>query len=45
MSDKNVLKITIRGEGCGGKTSILSKYFFKKFKEEEKIYPSFYEKK
>ena len=45
MSD-NVLKIVILGEGRVGKTSILSKYFYKKFKEGEKstINPSFYEK-
>ena len=46
MSDENVLKIVILGEGRVGKTSILSKYFYKKFKEGEKstINPAFYEK-
>ena len=47
MSDDNVLKIVILGEGRVGKTSILSKYFNKKFNQGEKstINPSFYEKK
>ena len=47
MSDDNVLKIVILGEGRVGKTSILSKYFNKKFTQGEKrtINPSFYEKK
>lgn len=46
MSDEDVLKIVILGEGRVGKTSILSKYFKKKFNEGEKstINPSFYEK-
>ena len=46
MSDDNVLKIVILGEGRVGKTSILSKYFNKKFNQGEKstINPSFYEK-
>ena len=46
MSDENVLKIVILGEGRVGKTSILSKYFKKKFNEGEKstINPAFYEK-
>ena len=46
MSDENVLKIVILGEGRVGKTSILSKYFKKKFNEgqESTINPSFYEK-
>ena len=47
MSDDNVLKIVILGEGRVGKTSILSKYFNKKFNQGEKstINHSFYEKK
>ena len=46
MSDDNVLKIVILGEGRVGKTSILSKYFKKKFNEgqESTVNPSFYEK-
>jgi len=46
MSDDNVLKLVILGEGRVGKTSILSKYFNKKFNQGEKstINPSFYEK-
>ena len=46
MSDDNVLKLVILGEGRVGKTSILSKYFKKKFKEgqESTVNPSFYEK-
>ena len=46
MSDENVLKIVILGEGRVGKTSILSQYFNKKFDISEKstINPSFYEK-
>ena len=45
MSDEEVLKIVILGEGRVGKTSILSKYFSKKFDEGQKstINPSFYE--
>ena len=45
MSDEKVLKIVILGEGRVGKTSILSKYFSKKFDEGQKstINPSFYE--
>ena len=45
MSDEEVLKIVILGEGRVGKTSILSKYFDKKFNEGQKstINPSFYE--
>ena len=45
MSDEEVLKIVILGEGRVGKTSILSKYFSKKFNEGQKstINPSFYE--
>jgi len=47
MSDDNVLKLVILGEGRVGKTSILSKYFKQKFNQGEKstINPSFYEKK
>ena len=46
MSDDNVLKLVILGEGRVGKTSILSKYFNKKINQGEKstINPSFYEK-
>ena len=46
MSDDDVLKIVILGEGRVGKTSILSKYFKKKFNEgqESTINPAFYEK-
>ena len=46
MSDDNVLKIVILGEGRVGKTSILSKYFKKKFNEgqESTVNPAFYEK-
>ena len=46
MSDDDTLKIVILGEGRVGKTSILSKYFYKKFNEGEKstINPAFYEK-
>ena len=46
MSDDNVLKFVILGEGRVGKTSILSKYFKKKFNEGEKstVNPAFYEK-
>ena len=45
MSDDSVLKIVILGEGRVGKTSILSKYFSKKFDQNQKstINPSFYE--
>jgi len=45
MSDDNVLKFVILGEGRVGKTSILSRYFKKKFNEGEKstINPAFYE--
>ena len=45
MSEENVLKIIILGEGRVGKTEILSKYFLKKFDEDNKstIKPSFYE--
>ena len=35
MSEEGVLKIVILGEGRVGKTSILSKYFSKKFNEGE----------
>ena len=47
MSEEDILKIVILGEGRVGKTSILSKYFNKKFnaKEQSTINPSFYEKK
>ena len=47
MSEEDILKIVILGEGRVGKTSILSKYFIKKFnsKEQSTINPSFYEKK
>ena len=46
MSDDDTLKFVILGEGRVGKTSILSKYFYKKFNEGEKstINPAFYEK-
>ena len=46
MSDDNVLKIVILGEGRVGKNSILSKYFKKKFNEgqESTVDPWFYEK-
>lgn len=46
MSDENVLKFVILGEGRVGKTSILSKYFAKKFDEGQKstVNPAFYEK-
>jgi len=46
MSDDNVLKFVILGEGRVGKTSILSKYFKKKFNEGEKstVNPAFYQK-
>ena len=35
MSEENVLKIIILGEGRVGKTEILSKYFLKKFDEDK----------
>ena len=46
MSDEEVLKFVILGEGRVGKTSILSKYFTKKFDEGQKstVNPAFYEK-
>ena len=46
MSDDDVLKFVILGEGRVGKTSILSRYFAKKFDEGQKstVNPSFYEK-
>ena len=47
MSDENnSLKLVILGEGRVGKTSILQKYFYKKFDEGQKstINPAFYEK-
>ena len=46
MSEDNIIKIVILGEGRVGKTSILSKYFNKKFDSGEKstVNPSFYEK-
>ena len=46
MSDDEVLKFVILGEGRVGKTSILSKYFAKKFDEGQKstVNPAFYEK-
>ena len=46
MSDDNALKFVILGEGRVGKTSILSRYFNKKFDDSEKstINPSFYKK-
>ena len=46
MQDEDVLKIVILGEGRVGKTSILSKYFSKKFDQGQKstINPNFYEK-
>ena len=46
MQEEDVLKIVILGEGRVGKTSILSKYFNKKFDKDEKstVNPSFYEK-
>ena len=45
MSDDNILKFVILGEGRVGKTSILSKYFKNKFNQGEKstVNPSFYE--
>jgi len=46
MSEEEVqLKIIILGEGRVGKTEILSKYFLKKFNEDQKstIIPSFFE--
>ena len=45
MSEENVLKIIILGEGRVGKKEILSKYFLKKFDEDHKstIIPSFFE--
>ena len=45
MSNESGLKIVILGEGREGKTSILSKYFNKKFNDGEKstINPAFYE--
>ena len=45
MSEEEILKIVILGEGRVGKTEILSKYFLKKFDEDNKstIKPSFYE--
>ena len=47
MSQQNGLKFVILGEGRVGKTSILSKYFTKKFVEGQKstVNPSFYDKK
>ena len=47
MSDENALKFVILGEGRVGKTSILSRYFNKKFDDSEQstINPSFYKKK
>ena len=44
--DENVLKLVILGEGRVGKTSILLKYFHKKFDEGQvsTINPNFYEK-
>jgi small GTP-binding protein len=46
MSD-HALKFVILGEGRVGKTSILTRYFSKKFNEGEKstVNPAFYEKK
>ena len=46
MSDDEILKFVILGEGRVGKTSILSKYFAKKFDEGQKstVNPAFYEK-
>ena len=46
MSDEDVLKFVILGEGRVGKTSILSRYFSKKFDEGQKstVNPAFYEK-
>ena len=46
MSDDNVLKFVILGEGRVGKTSILQQYFKKRFNEGEKstVNPVFYEK-
>jgi Ras-related protein Rab-21 len=45
MSDDNILKFVILGEGRVGKTSILSKYFKNKFNQGEKstVNPAFYE--
>ena len=46
MSENITLKFIILGEGRVGKTSILSKYFSKKFDEGQKstVNPAFYEK-
>ena len=46
MSDNDVLKIVVLGEGRVGKTSLLMKYFNKKFNEGQKttINPTFFEK-
>ena len=46
MSENEALKFVILGEGRVGKTSILSKYFSKKFDEGQKstVNPAFYEK-
>ena len=46
MSNDEVLKFVILGEGRVGKTSILSRYFAKKFDEGQKstVNPAFYEK-
>jgi small GTP-binding protein len=47
MSDDNILKFVILGEGRVGKTSILQSHFKKKFNEGEKstINPAFYQDK
>ena len=37
MSDDNVLKIIILGEGRVGKTSILSKYFKKNLMKDKRV--------
>jgi Ras-related protein Rab-21 len=46
MSEDNIVKIVILGEGRVGKTSILSKYFNKKFDSSQKstVNPSYFEK-
>ena len=46
MSDSDKYKLVILGEGRVGKTSLLLRYFQKRFNEKEKstVNPSFYEK-
>ena len=47
MSEEEILKIVILGEGRVGKNELLSKYFTKYFHEDQKITinPTFFEKK